>query len=142
MNLTRTIETMITASVLLASGFVYSQTAPNQAGQESQQAGAASSQAAPSDEARAQVQDALTRISTELNLTDDQKEKIKPILQSEFSQLKAVRDDTSLSPEQKQSKAKDIHGSAKSQISSILTPEQQQKWQSIKQGAQDENPEQ
>jgi len=46
-----------------------------------------------------------------------------------------------LEQQEKQAKAKDIHGSAKSQISSILTPEQQQKWQSMKQGAQDENPE-
>jgi len=137
MNIERIIKTVIAASVLLVSGFVYSQSAAGQAGQEAQQAGAAS-QAAPSDEARAQVQEALTRISTELNLTDDQKDKIKPILQSEYSQLKALQDDSSMSPDQKQAKAKDIRDSAHSQISSILTPEQQQKWQAMKQHAQEQ----
>jgi hypothetical protein len=138
MNIERTIKIMIAASAILVSGFAYSQSTADQAGQEAQQAGAASQAAAPSDEARAQLQDALTRISTELNLTDDQKEKIKPILQSEFTQLKAVRDDTSLTPDQQQAKAKEIHDSASSQISTILTPEQQQKWEAMKQHAQDE----
>jgi len=82
-------------------------------------------QTAQTTDARTQVQEALQRISTELNLTDDQKAKIKPILQDEFKQLKAVGDDASLSSDQKIAKAKEIHTTAKSQIQPILTPEQQ-----------------
>lgn len=78
-------------------------------------------------EVKANVQSYLQQISSELNLTDDQKTQIKPMLQSEFQQLKSVKDDTTMSQEQKQAKAQEIHASAKSQIANVLTPEQQKK---------------
>jgi hypothetical protein len=125
-NIERIIKMMIAASILLVSGFAYSQMT-GQSGQQQQPPGA-TSQATPSNE----VQDALTRISTELNLTEDQKGKIKPILENELSQLVVLRNDTSMSTDVKQTKAKAIHDSANSQISAILNPEQQQKWDAIK----------
>ena len=125
-NIEQKIKMMIAASMLLASGFAYSQM-PGQSGQQTQPPGAAS-QATPSNE----VQDAMTRISAELNLTEDQKGKIKPILENELSQLVGLRNDTSMSADVKQTKAKGIHDSANSQISALLTPEQQQKWDAMK----------
>lgn len=86
-------------------------------------------------ETQAKVQAKLDQISSELNLTDAQKQQLKPILQSEAQQLKAVKDDTSLAPEQRQAKAKDIHQNYRSQISSILTPEQQKKLATMREGA-------
>ena len=136
MNIERRIKTMtglLAALLLLATGFAFSQGTPDSAGSAPQGAGGAQS------DARAQLKDALNKISTELNLTDKQKEKIKPILQSEFSQLKTVRDDTSMSPDQKQAKASAIHDSASTKISSILTPDQQQKWESMKQAFWEEH---
>jgi hypothetical protein len=41
--------------------------------------------------------------------------------------------------DQKQAKANDIHDSASTQISSILTPEQQKKWESMKQSFWEEH---
>jgi len=76
---------------------------------------------------KADVQSYLQQMSSELNLTDAQQAQIKPILQSEFQQLKSVKDDTTLSPEQQKAKAQEIHAAAKSQIASVLTPEQQKK---------------
>ena len=78
-------------------------------------------------ETKAKVQAYLQQMSSELNLTDDQKTQIKPILQSEFQQLKTVKDDTTMSADQQKAKAQEIHASAKSQIANILTPEQQKK---------------
>jgi Spy/CpxP family protein refolding chaperone len=89
-------------------------------------------------ETRAKVQQRLDNISTELNLTDAQKQQIKPILQSEVQQLKSVRDNTSLSADQRQSKAKDIHQSSKSQIEGVLTPDQQKKLESMREQAQED----
>ncbi len=83
-------------------------------------------------ETRAKIQQHLQRISSELNLTEDQKQKIQPILQSEFQQLKTVRDDASLSPDQKQAKVQEIRDNAKSQIAPILTPDQQKKLAAMK----------
>ena len=87
-------------------------------------------------ETRAKVQEKLQQISGELNLSDDQKQQLKPILQNEFQQLKAVKDDTSLSDDQKRSKVGEIRGNAKSQMSTILTPDQQKKLETMKEQAE------
>ena len=68
-----------------------------------------------------------------LNLTDDQRAKIQPILQSSRQQARAVRNDTTLTPEQKQAKMRDIHQDTMTQMNSLLTPEQQQQWQQMRQ---------
>ena len=88
-------------------------------------------------ETQAKVQQRLQEISTELNLTDDQKQQIKPILQSEFQQLKSLSSDTTMSSDQKQSKAMELHQNAKSQIGEILTPEQQKKLAAMKEEAKE-----
>jgi len=87
-------------------------------------------------ETRAKVQEKLQQISGELNLSDDQKQQLKPILQNEFQQLKAVKDDTSLSDDQKRTKVGEIRGNAKSQMSTILTPDQQKKLETMKEQAE------
>jgi periplasmic protein CpxP/Spy len=81
---------------------------------------------------QARVQQRLQHISTELNLTDDQKAKIKPLLQEEVSQMNSLRSDTSLSQDQRQAKMKEIHQTYSSQIQAVLTPEQQKKWAEMK----------
>ena len=82
-----------------------------------------------------EVKDRLQKIASELNLSDDQKAQIKPILQGEVDELRGVKNDASLSPEQKQAKAKQIHEASKSKIGEILTPEQKSKWAAMKQEA-------
>jgi Spy/CpxP family protein refolding chaperone len=74
----------------------------------------------------------LERLSKELNLTDEQKEKVKPILDEQTKQMRATQDDTSLSQEQKRDKMKQIHQTTHSQINEILTPEQQKKFAALK----------
>jgi Spy/CpxP family protein refolding chaperone len=74
----------------------------------------------------------LERLSQELNLTDEQKEKVKPILDEQSKQMQATQDDTSLSQEQKRDKMKQIHQTTHSQINEILTPEQQKKFAELK----------
>jgi hypothetical protein len=81
---------------------------------------------------KARVETKLQKLSSELNLTDDQKTQLKPVLQGEVKQLKAIHDDSSLSADQKQQKMTEIHEGAKSQIGSILTPDQQKKLAELK----------
>lgn len=69
-----------------------------------------------------------------LNLTPDQKSKIQPIMQSSRQQVQAVRADSSLTPEQKQAKVREIHQNAMSQAKAVLTPEQQQQLQEMRKG--------
>jgi Spy/CpxP family protein refolding chaperone len=75
----------------------------------------------------------LQMLSEKLNLTEDQKAKLKPILQDQAQQLKALHDDPSLSPEQKSAKKKTIHELTHDQINNVLTPEQQDKFKQMKQ---------
>ena len=74
----------------------------------------------------------LQILSEKLNLTEDQKTKLKPIFQDQAQQLKAVSDDPSLTPEQKAAKKKAIHETTHDQINAVLTPEQQEKFKEMK----------
>jgi periplasmic protein CpxP/Spy len=96
------------------------------------QAAQSATSAANDATTQAKVQQKLQHLSSELNLTDDQKTKLKPILQNEVSQAKAVRDDSSMSDDAKQAKIKQIHASTKQQMNEILTPDQQQKLAAMK----------
>jgi protein CpxP len=94
--------------------------APSQAA--TGQAGAASQ--APAGNAQSQAQ---TGDENPLNLTDEQKAKLQPILADENQQLQALRSDTSMTQEQKISKANEIRQTASPKIRAVLTPEQLQK---------------
>lgn len=75
----------------------------------------------------------LRHLSRELKLTDDQKAKLKPIFESEWQEMKPVRNDTALSREQKHEKMKGIHEKYQAQVEGVLTPEQQEKWKKMQQ---------
>lgn len=93
----------------------------------------AGDQAATVDPAtKAKVQEGLQKLATQLQLTDEQKAKIKPLLQEQVTQLKTVHDDTSLSADQRQAKMKEIHQNYHSQVMAVLTPEQQKKFAAMK----------
>ena len=69
----------------------------------------------------------LEHMSTELNLTDDQKAKIKPILEDQAKQMQDLRQNTSASEQDRRAKMKQIHESTMSQLRPILTSDQQKK---------------
>ena len=66
----------------------------------------------------------LKRMSKRLNLTDEQKGKILPILQDEEKQAASVEGDSTLSEKQKHQKMHQIRLASRSQIDPILTEEQ------------------
>jgi Spy/CpxP family protein refolding chaperone len=72
----------------------------------------------------------LKRLSKKLNLTDDQQEKVRPILQDAEKQLTSLESDSSLTPQQQHKKMREIRMTSKAQIGAILTPEQKEKIQS------------
>ena len=70
----------------------------------------------------------LQRMTKQLSLTDDQQQKIKPILDSESTQMQALRGDSSLTQEERMAKMKQIRQASSEQIKPILTADQQQKY--------------
>jgi len=83
--------------------------------------------AQPQDHAQAPAQSQGPSVDDELQLTPDQKEKIAAVVDDENKQIGAVRDDTSLTLEQKQKKAQEIRQAGVPKIKAVLTPEQLQK---------------
>jgi Spy/CpxP family protein refolding chaperone len=75
----------------------------------------------------------LKMLTEKLSLTDDQQAKVKPLLEDEAKQMKAVHDDTSLAMPDKRTKMKGIHDSFTEKMNAILTPDQQTKWKQMKQ---------
>jgi protein CpxP len=73
----------------------------------------------------------LQHMTKALSLTDDQQQKIKPILDGESQQMQTVRQDSSLSQQDKWSKMEQIRTGTTSQINSILTPDQQKKYEEM-----------
>ena len=60
-----------------------------------------------------------------LNLTDEQKAKVKDIFADVKTKRQAVSSDTMLSDEQKKAKMKELHSGMVAKLNEVLTPEQQ-----------------
>jgi protein CpxP len=60
-----------------------------------------------------------------LNLTDDQKAKVKDIFADAKTKRQAVSSDASLTEEQKKAKMKELHSATMAKLNEVLTPEQQ-----------------
>lgn len=73
----------------------------------------------------------MDKLAQKLGLTDAQKEKMQSILGSGRQQARDVRQDSSLSTEEKRSKLTAIRDSVNTRLQSVLTPEQYAKWQNL-----------
>jgi Spy/CpxP family protein refolding chaperone len=72
--------------------------------------------------------DHLQMLSQKLNLTDDQKAKIKPIIEQHLQERQTIMKDQSLSREDKHSKMKASADSAHAQIEALLTDDQKKQF--------------
>ena len=87
---------------------------------------------APAGGKHAQLKNRLQKVAAELNLTDDQKQQLKPILQDEAQKLKALRADTSRGRAQKHAQLKAIRQDFAARAKPILTAEQVEQWQQLR----------
>jgi len=113
---------VISAAVLLfsISGFAQAPASQDQGDAEHQGAGMHNRRMDPEQQ--------LERMSKQLNLTDDQKAKVKPILEQQHEQMQSLRQDTSLSQQDRRAKFQEIHQNAMSQIRPLLNENQQKKF--------------
>ena len=108
--------------VLSASGVTFAQTSPQTSTPDKH---------AEMHQKAGSAEQHLQNLTEKLNLTDDQKAKLKPIVEDQMRQMKAVRQDSSLSEDQRRAKMKSIHESLHDQINAVLTPEQQGKFKQM-----------
>jgi Spy/CpxP family protein refolding chaperone len=111
------LHTTAALTLLVAAVAVQAQTPAEQGGQQQWGRGQM-----PTTEQR------LQRMTKQLNLTEEQQQKIKPILDNESTQMQALRSDSSLSQEDRMAKMKQIRQASSEQITPILTADQQQKY--------------
>ena len=68
-------------------------------------------------------------IAKNLGLTDDQKAKIQAALEDQQQKMMGLRSDTSVAPQDKHAKVKEIREAFTAKMKEILTPDQFEKWQ-------------
>jgi protein CpxP len=76
-------------------------------------------------------EDQLARLTKQLNLTEAQQAKIKPIIEEQHKQMMDLRQDTSLSREDRFAKFREIRVKSVAKMKEVLTPEQQTKWEKM-----------
>ncbi|MGA8541854.1 MAG: hypothetical protein WB566_20285 [Terriglobales bacterium] len=67
-------------------------------------------------------------LTKKLKLTSDQQTKVQDVLQSEHTQMESLRQDTSMSQQDRHSKMMEIHQNSDTQIRALLDSTQQKKW--------------
>jgi len=75
----------------------------------------------------------LKRMTSDLNLTADQRAKVKPILEKEQKEMEALRTDSKLSPQEKREKFRGIHEASLNQIRPLLNDSQRKEFDSMQQ---------
>jgi Spy/CpxP family protein refolding chaperone len=73
----------------------------------------------------------LADLSQNLSLTDDQKAKIKPILDDQSTQIHTLKKDTTLSKDDQKTRSKTIRDASSQKIRALLTPDQQKTFDGI-----------
>ena len=87
------------------------------------------------------MQEHMDKMSTALGLTADQKSQVQDIMKEQMSQARTVRQDSSLSDDQKQAKMKELHESTHSKINAVLTPDQQKKFAEMRKDMREDHKE-
>jgi Spy/CpxP family protein refolding chaperone len=74
------------------------------------------------------LRDRMQETAKELNLTDEQKEKLQTVIRGQMEKVRDVRQDNSLSPEDKKEKLRAIREEIIAEVKKVLTPDQFEKW--------------
>ena len=74
----------------------------------------------------------VNEFSTTLGLTQEQRDQVTPILKEELAQLAALKKDASLSGPRKVERLREIASSFDARLSPLINPEQQQKFQTLR----------
>ncbi|EEF62308.1 hypothetical protein [Pedosphaera parvula] len=74
----------------------------------------------------------MEKVFAELKVSPEQKEKLKAIFEDRHQKVQEIIKDSSLSREDKHKKFKEIVDAGNDKIKTILTPEQQERWQKMR----------
>ncbi len=80
---------------------------------------------------QADPQAQVNRLGKKLNLTDDQKNQILPILTDRQQQMKSIHEDSSLSQQDRRAKMKSTWEDSDAKIKAVLNDQQKQKYDAM-----------
>ncbi len=79
------------------------------------------------------VEQQMERLSTQLNLTDEQKPKVKAVLEEEHKKMQELRSDTSLDRDARREKMQTIRKDTTAKMKGVLTEDQFKKYEEMAQ---------
>jgi hypothetical protein len=82
------------------------------------------------------ARDRLKQLAAELNLSEEQKEKLKAVFKEEGEKLRAIRRDSNLGPQEKRAKVRELREQIAGKVKPVLTQEQFERWQKMRQQGQ------
>ena len=71
----------------------------------------------------------LKRMTKQLNLTPDQQQQMLPILQDQHAKMKAMHEDTSLTPQQRREQGRTLMQDTHQKLEAIMTDSQKQQFE-------------
>lgn len=71
-------------------------------------------------------------LSKKLGLSADQTAKLEPILAQRHDQMEALRQNTSLTPDQRKEQMRDLNRNTHQQLAGVLTPDQMEQWKQMR----------
>jgi Spy/CpxP family protein refolding chaperone len=81
----------------------------------------------------ARLEQQIERMTEQLELTDGQKEELRPILEAQGEKMREIMQDSSIDREQKREQFMKLRKETEPKIKQILTEEQYEKWQKLRQ---------
>jgi periplasmic protein CpxP/Spy len=96
------------------------------------QTGAAADNSANAATTQAPDKERGEKFAEKLNLTPEQKADLKSIRENEKQHAQAIKNDSSLTPDQKKAKFKELRKSSHEQMMAKLTPDQQAKFKEMR----------
>jgi Spy/CpxP family protein refolding chaperone len=78
------------------------------------------------------VERRLENLTQQLNLTSEQKDKIRPLLKHEMERIREIRSNTNLSQGEARQRMEMVRRITRAHIAEILTPEQKKQFQEMR----------
>lgn len=75
--------------------------------------------------------------ANQLNLTEDQRGRIRSIMEETREKVRALRANSALKPEERKEQIKELHKDAMQRVMTVLTPEQREKLKQIRRERRD-----
>ena len=112
------------AALLVLSGLVTFTAVTRAEDKKEEKPAAPAVPAPPRDASTLILLERVKRMATDLKLTEEQKEKLKPIIEEEMGKFKTLRDDQSMDQAARVAKYREVREVTQTKIKAILTPEQ------------------